>query len=217
MSKRAWLAVLVLGACGDDEQTPEELQAQIERDCYALDVARCKQDDACSVITGRLVNGDPDCTFPPAELGCYAAEMICGEALSFASDPQGRTYTFGTTCIPAGFVRANSPPTSTASDGRCTEQRDLHEVCGELTVAACKQRTECQVTSARRVSAVDQCLEGAPVELGCRGATGVCGDASPVARDPQGQPWLFDDTCIPPTFTLPTREEMGAVDWSACK
>jgi hypothetical protein len=96
------------------------------------------------------------------------------------------------------------------------EERSLHELCVELSVSECKQHTECRVSSGRRVFAALQCIDEGTVELGCRAASGVCGDASPVARDAQGQPWLFDDTCVPPSFTLATREELRAVEWSTC-
>lgn len=71
--------------------------------CDALSVAACANDALCSVISAAPIDGAGMCAQMPVPVGCMPSGRPCGEAISFAADPEGRCWQFGTTCIPEGW------------------------------------------------------------------------------------------------------------------
>jgi len=75
--------------------------------------------------------------------------------------------------------------------------------CAALTVAECRQHTECHVSGGTRVMIEQQCL-GESVELGCQANGSGCDTALTIGTDPQGEHWWFGNTCLPEGFSFST-------------
>ncbi len=52
---------------------------------------------------------DHPCTLRPEQVGCMEPDQACGDAITFAIDPQGQGWWFADTCIPDGWREAAYP------------------------------------------------------------------------------------------------------------
>lgn len=79
--------------------------------CDALSVEACASRSDCTVIDGGEIT-IPDTggacydVGSATDLGCMSADVGCGEAITFATDPSGHEscYRFSNTCVPEGWV-----------------------------------------------------------------------------------------------------------------
>jgi hypothetical protein len=95
------------------------------------------------------------------------------------------------------------------------EQRDAK--CAALSVSACKLDRDCRVLGGAQIIVEQQCI-GEHSELGCQAENKGCDDAMTVARDAQGDAWLFGSTCIPASleYVSPSPPYSDWVNWPAC-
>ena len=89
----------------------EDTSSGGEADCATLSADECSTAASCFTITGTPVEYDDrdECyswTNSVAEVGCMDADMGCGAAFTYATDPANpeQCYGFTNTCIPDGWV-----------------------------------------------------------------------------------------------------------------
>lgn len=89
----------------------EDTDTNEATDCATLSVDECSTVASCFTITGTPVEYDDreECynwTNTVANVGCMDADMGCGAAFTYASDPVNpeQCYGFSNTCIPEGWV-----------------------------------------------------------------------------------------------------------------
>lgn len=68
--------------------------------CEALSPQQCTADAFCSLLGGAPVDASRMCVLAPVAVGCARTDQACGDAISFAKDPQGQCWQFGSTCVP---------------------------------------------------------------------------------------------------------------------
>ena len=71
-------------------------------DCTKLSPEACVMTKDCAELTARLLSSPPGAAAQP--VGCTPRAGSCEEINITARDPQGREWSFPTTCIPAGWV-----------------------------------------------------------------------------------------------------------------
>lgn len=72
--------------------------------CDGLPTDECAADAFCAVIGGSRWNEAGLCYEPAEPVGCYELRLGCGPAGTFARDPSGACWMFGSTCQPAGWL-----------------------------------------------------------------------------------------------------------------
>jgi hypothetical protein len=73
--------------------------------CAELGVDECAAAEECVTIDAWVTDstGCVDWSVPMEPVGCMDADMMCGEALTWAESPTGECMYFPTTCTPAGW------------------------------------------------------------------------------------------------------------------
>lgn len=87
--------------------------------CARLSPQQCGQDPFCESISGAPFGPMNSCVLSAVVVGCRAPTG-CGDAISFAKDPQGQCWQFGSTCIPPGWTDARET---------CSPDRGHFPVC----------------------------------------------------------------------------------------
>ncbi len=77
--------------------------------CDGLSLEACAQDALCVVVHGVPVNVDRMCVKPPTPVACISAGSACTDAISFARDPQGQCWQFGSGCRLGEGWHADAP------------------------------------------------------------------------------------------------------------
>jgi len=76
---------------------------------------------------------------------------------------------------------------------------DGDSACADRKVHECSESPECEVVSAISVHETG-CADEA-TEVACMRVERACGTGYTYAHDPDGQAWMFHDTCIPAGWT----------------
>jgi hypothetical protein len=63
----------------------------------------CTRSSECAVVMAGAVE-DSGCWSPPVVVGCISANRTCGDGYTYARDPNGKEWMFGSTCIPHSWA-----------------------------------------------------------------------------------------------------------------
>jgi hypothetical protein len=76
---------------------------------------------ACTGSTIQGMRDDPahHCAAAPVAVGCGPADQACGDAITYAVDPDGNGWWFADTCIPDGWTAGSSPTGDTEPPATC--------------------------------------------------------------------------------------------------
>jgi len=100
------LGAVVMTACADRHDLAEGSTAAVrveagELACAQRSLNECADSPECVVEYGMLLDLEHACVGVRAPSGCSTAMVrTCGEAPTFAQDPQQRVWLFGNTCFP---------------------------------------------------------------------------------------------------------------------
>ena len=78
--------------------------------CQSVSPADCAQQGSCAPIDARPVVSDGEGSTcvrfdnDPTAVGCQAASIGCGDAITFAANAEGERFWFPSTCVPEGFT-----------------------------------------------------------------------------------------------------------------
>lgn len=150
----------------------------------------------CAVILGTAYDAARRCYDENVPAGCTEASAGCGGAITFASDPAGRTWRVLETCTPAGWTVIHPQEGEYASWPRCEGNGGgpAAAECGALSVEACETDSRCAVITGAAYDEASTCL-GARRVVGCGTAGGST--VGTCARDPSGLTWFFPDSRTP--------------------
>ena len=70
-------------------------------DCAEVDPEVCSGREDCVVITGNAIDRDNGCIGASSDLGCMQRDWGCGDAETYARDPEGVCWWFSSTCQPS--------------------------------------------------------------------------------------------------------------------
>jgi hypothetical protein len=187
-------------------------------DCSSLSIDQCDSREDCRVVSGVRYDSQRQGAYTAMALGCREASCADG-ALTFATDPIGRSWRFSTTCVPKGWPvveQLDKADIIAASGAPYSEGAAKPSDCGARTVAQCNG--VCRVIAGRRVVLEKTCL-ATEENVGC--SDGACGDgAITYARAPNGDYWQFSDGCTPKGWDeleVPPQTIKAAVDRGACQ
>jgi hypothetical protein len=89
------MACLFLFACADP--------------CDERSVDDCTSDSECSLVRAKEVHQDAMCVGPSSPVACAKKGMLCGSAMSYATDEDSALWEFTNTCIPPSWSSAERP------------------------------------------------------------------------------------------------------------
>ncbi len=173
---------------------------EIALDCSQLSADECAGNDLCWSIMGYPLDifEDDMCyeVGDPAAVGCMSVDVGCGDAITYATAPDGSEYMFMDTCTPAGW--GAGPDLSMFVEGCAPVSADD---CIARSIDECISDDACtHIFGARRVEANDEaCYELEPMEpVGCMSAGDVCEPVVLNAADPSsGMCYQFNSGCTP--------------------
>ncbi|MEY4577950.1 MAG: hypothetical protein RL701_2653 [Pseudomonadota bacterium] len=93
-----WTCALLMCSAGCDTEAGSK--------CAQLGSDDCTSSPGCVVISATAI-GDSGCSSTTAPVGCMQNDKACGEGYTYARDPSGKEWMFGTTCIPQGWISAD--------------------------------------------------------------------------------------------------------------
>jgi hypothetical protein len=90
------------------------------KECRARDVGVCMGDPFCTTRNASLLNAAKTCTRGPQPVACIEGDRICNHEVTYAQDPLGRCWMFGSTCIPEDWQRTQECTPSQLPEAVCT-------------------------------------------------------------------------------------------------
>lgn len=214
------------------EKAIEETEA-----CASRPLETCADDAGCLVLTAMNYDVANSCRYRSEPVACAEAGPGCGDALTYATDPTGRTWLFPDTCIPEGWqaFQECQADRDAAEGPWCLEDPEPEDpepedpepedpepevpegACSDLPLDGCTD-AGCRVVAAIRYEASEGCRY--PSEpVACIEAGTGCADALGYATDPDGRTWLFGDLCIPDGWQLfqETQADRDAAEGPLCR
>jgi hypothetical protein len=169
--------------------------------CPELDVATCKTDDRCWVLSGRKWDVALECAGEQEEIGCMKKRPSCPALLHAMTSPAGQPYLLATGCTPEGWPEQTAAPIplSTRLGALCSDD----QACEAKNLADCANDERCTVMGGRPLDETS-CTYGAEQPLICRAKPVGCTTAITYAKDPQGKVWQFNGGghgCVPNDFS----------------
>lgn len=180
--------------------------------CEALSLEACADDATCMVASASAYNTNSSCfetTLTP--LVCTTArDCDQGETITITAD--GSCWLFPS-CPPDGY--------RIATVGECTDSfnRCAETACEARDTATCDGGDEspCAVAQAHPYDINRSCYYPEQNEpLACHDVSAGCGDAETLAVGPDGECWVFPDTCLPLGYQVPTADECGEALLDPC-
>jgi hypothetical protein len=224
--RRVLMCCWLLVACSEEHSvgTSGELGLGVrDESCERLDLNQCAANSGCGVIHGQLVEEARQCIGDDAKLGCKGANVSCGEALTIATDREGRAWWFSNTCTPASFEQlpglSGSPQVAWVNWPACnppTPQRPAS--CADLVPDHCEQgRPDCVGVRATAFDTDRRCVRGPKIVM-CIERSRGCASTISYARDPEGLAWAFTSVCRPATWAVyqPAPEATPTAQWPGC-
>jgi hypothetical protein len=118
-SGQEWL----LGSClpAGWTATSKPTNLPVCQDCATLRLTACATASSCRVLSGQPVDEQRACLDAPLPVACVRADLTCDDSITLATAPNGTTWSFSSSCIPAGWTDATgndaSRPPCPAGDG----------------------------------------------------------------------------------------------------
>lgn len=72
--------------------------------CVDRSVSECTKGGGCSVLSARRVDAQAECLNNSQDVGCQADDLVCGDRITRAQDPNGVLWLFNDSCIPLGWM-----------------------------------------------------------------------------------------------------------------
>ncbi len=177
----------------------------VPQDACATSVPTCES-GRCTLMVDEPSNGITGYPFDAAAM-CFDREALlagttdCRDGppvISYALDPAGACWMFGSGCVPDGFTGAGAHPCVGLD---LCPQADPPDYCAGRTIAECENYEQCVVVGAY----ADQgdCFGNDLMDVGCVDTTGGCDLALTPAVAPDGSCWLFPDSCMPAGYSAP--------------
>ncbi len=105
-SRNTTLGICALADGGVDQDGSSDGDGA-SADCASLSVTACAATAGCQVIEGQPIDHQRACVKPRQAVGCQRpAFVLCGQAVTRATDPNGVEWSFSSTCIPTGWTNA---------------------------------------------------------------------------------------------------------------
>lgn len=177
--------------------------------CEDHSVEQCAGLDECRLLYAVGYDLGQGCRHESEPVGCIAAGVGCGDAMTYATDPAGATWLFPDTCIPGGWqVFSDSQADRDAAEGPLCSQP--MGACRDVPLDGCAD-AGCRVLNAIRYDRNDVCRYPSAA-VGCIEAGTGCADAMTYAIDPAGGTWSFGDLCIPDGWQVIRHESQADRD-----
>ncbi len=86
----------------EDENSCDDVPPSAE--CSDLNPSECNAAPNCRVISGRQIHSTDNCLMDFEDVGCMISDGGCGDAETWATDPNGGCWWFSDTCLPVGWT-----------------------------------------------------------------------------------------------------------------
>ncbi len=177
----------------------------VPQDACPYSVPTCES-GRCTLMVAEPSNGITGYPFDAAAM-CFdrqdlpAGTTDCRDGdpvISYALDPTGACWLFGSSCVPDGFTGAGAH--ACVGLDLCPEPT-IPDDCASRTVAQCESDEQCVVVGAQANQG--DCFGGDLLDVGCMDVPGGCDLALTPAVAPDGTCWLFSDSCMPAGYSAP--------------